>query len=507
MKTKIILYIILFGALMASCKDTFLDETNPNAITSDDFWQTEDDLNAAVASVYWAGTCMYGPLGSLTTFSDNARTGEISGNWQDICTFSNNATSWFPSMIWSTNYKGIFFANQIIKYGGDMSLAEDIKNEYIAEAKFFRGLFYFDLANKFGDVPVITTLPNTTVDFYIAKSGKDTVFQQAISDFKAAAELLPVKRDDDSQIGRVTKGTALAYLGRLYLYQENWTEARNVLKSIVDEESTYGYGLLDNFSELFDGNHENSKESLFEVQYSPLEATDIWGNYLCSVMSPTYAPGVVGGDWLGALTIDTSIKDAFLQETTSTGALDSRAEATIAWNYPDCMYYTRKFNLVEDGKSFFDTTEVYVKKYTNWWTVGENVNKNAWESYLNYYGMRYADVLLMLSESYTMLNDVADAALLVQRIRTRAGLANKTSEMSSYSTDQMMDEIRHQRNLEFYNESLSFFDLRRWGLLEAKIGGSPNPFKDKYSSKFEYYPIPSDELDANKNMTQSEAWK
>jgi hypothetical protein len=105
-----------------------------------------------------------------------------------------------------------------------------------------------------------------------------------------------------------------------------------------------------------------------------------------------------------------------------------------------------------------------------------------------------------------MKGQVAVAAPLVHRIRERAGLENKLTVMTTYSQDQMMAEIRRQRNLEFAREGLHFYDLRRWGLLEQIIKNAKQPGYQNYTAKFEYYPIPEDELNNNPNMTQNDPW-
>ena len=190
--------------------------------------------------------------------------------------------------------------------------------------------------------------------------------------------------------------------------------------------------------------------------------------------------------------------DSFLVEPTAAGNYDPRALATIAWDYPGCVFYQRDFD------STWGPDEIWLRKNQNWWNANET--DNSYKSELDEYGMRYADVLLMLAEAYTMKGQVAEAAPLVHRIRERAKLENKLIAMLAYGQDQMMAEIRHQRNLEFAREALHWYDLRRWGLLGQTIKDAKQPGYQNYTSKFEYYPIPEDELNNNPNMTQNDPW-
>lgn len=503
MKIKYLVAIIVMAGL-TSCSDSFLDQQDPNQVTTASFWKTEADLYSGLATVYSAFTADYsGYYGTVNWELKDARTENFTQrndvrDRYEISVYQNTASNDCSTSLYTGAYIGIFRANQVIQYGSAMDLADDVKNKYIAEAKFLRGLNYFNLVNDFGAVPIHTKVPQSSEDYYIAKSTIEEVWQQVISDFTEAAKYLPATYSSD-QKGRATKGAALAFLGRAYLYRGDYANAQTVLKSIVDNESTYGYGLQANYAELFDGNHENGPEGVLEIQYSTLGGTAIWANDPASKTRATFvaeecAPGEVGG-WYEFFPTQVLL-NKFLKEPAANGGFDPRATTTIAWDYPGCKYYQLDFHEYWPG-------EIWLRKNQNWW----NEDEGNWKSTLNEYGMRYADVLLMLAEAYTMQNNVSAAAPLVHRIRQRATLTNKLTALTAYSKDQMMEEIRHQRDLEFAREGLHFYDLRRWGLLEKTIKESQIIGYQNYSSKFEYYPIPESELDNNPNMKQSDAWK
>jgi starch-binding outer membrane protein, SusD/RagB family len=495
MNTKLLI-LILPVIILASCSKEFLDQTNPNKLSSESFWKTEADLNAAVATTYAPMVDYEGGMYGTVAFSEDLgfRTDQFFYYLSDASVeiFTNDANCTYTAALWKQDYKGIFYANQVIKYGGDMDLS--VKDKYVAEAKFMRGLYYLSLVNEWGSVPIFNKLPTNTTDYYQPRSSIDSVWMQVVNDFTDAAADLPATRPIATEAGRATKGAALAYLGRAYLYQEKYDKAREVLQSIVDN-AEYGYTLLDSFVYLFDGQHENNAESIFEIQYATVA-----GNSEHTTMLGTFsAPGEVGG-WYAFREINPAVLDTFLLEKTAEGKTDPRAITSLAWDYPGCIFYTRQFN------TFFDINRLYVKKHSHWWLSEELPSETGSE--LNFIAMRYADVLLMLAEAYTMQDNsnIAEAAKYVQLIRTRAKLADKTSAMQAYNQEQMMTEIRHQRQVELFMEGTHFFDLRRWGLLEKAIMNSPNKFKDNYSEKFNYYPIPQEELDMNPQMTQNPLW-
>ncbi|WP_159523543.1 RagB/SusD family nutrient uptake outer membrane protein [Sunxiuqinia indica] len=502
-----IIYLLALLFVLGSCTDSFLEKEDPTKITTSVFWQTEDDLSSAVASVYNEiirdGLGHYNPrawfihAGRTENFSVR---NDIQDAYQ-IGMYLNSTSNGYTANFYKGAYTGIFRANQVIQYGESMSINEDVKNTLIAEARFLRGLNYFFLVSDFGAVPITTAVAETSDDYYIGKSSEEQVWNQVIEDLKAAEKYLPDQWDSENK-GRCTRGAALAYLGRAYLYQGDYDSTIVVLKEIVDNENNFGYGLQANYAELFDGQHENGPEGVFELQFSREGGANIWLSASDDPSTLTrstfagewHAPGEVGG-WF-EMKPTKVLLDSFLEEPTSDGEYDPRALATLAWDYPGCIFYQREFS------STWGHEEIWLRKNQNWWDADEG----DWKSELDEYGMRYADVLLMLAEAYTMKGQVTMAVPLVHRIRARAKLTDKQNEMMAYSQEQMMSEIRHQRNLEFAREGLHFYDLRRWGLLEQTIKESKQAGYQNYTSKNEYYPIPEDELNNNPNMTQNNPW-
>lgn len=492
--------------LLASCSD-FLDLDNPNKKTTQSYWQTPEDLEAGVAAIYnslveespsgyWCIEAIQ--MKECRTENFQARN-DVQGRFA-ISTFKNTPSTDVSSKIFRSLYVGIFRANQVIYYADQIKdIDEKKKNELVGEAKFLRGLNYFHLAMEFGDAPIITKLIEDQSEYFTEKSSQSEIWKQAMSDLEEAKKYLPASYPS-TQVGRATQGAAIAYLGKAYLYQKQWDKAEQELKQLVDNEQTYGYGLLENYAELFDGQHENSKESIFEIQFSLEGGPDIWTDNpamrtRATSISQECAPGEVGG-WF-ELYPTKVLLDAFLKEKTADGSFDPRALATIAWNYSDCIFYTYNF------EEKFGKDAVWLRKNQNWW----NKDEGDWKSTLNEYGMRYADVLLMLAEAYTMQGKVSLAAPLVQRIRERAHLQDKGSAMATWNQNDMMEEIMHQRNLEFTREGIHFYDLRRWGTLEKVIKESKAEGYANYSSRYEYYPIPEQELLNNPKISQNDAWK
>lgn len=503
-KKLIILYFVGGLALFSSCSDN-LELQNPSKLTTVSFWQTPEDLESGLATVYnvlvdnnnagyWEIQAMQ--LKENRTENFVARN-DVPGRYA-VSSYKNTPSTSETTGMYKAMYIGIFRANQVINYAPQIKNIDETKRaQIVAEATFLRGLNYFNLVNEFGSVPIFTDLVKESADYFKEKSTEEEVWKQVIADFQAAATSPLPEIYPSALKGRVTKNTAIAYLGKSYLYLKDWAKAEEQFSKLVNNESANGFGLLDDYAQLFDGKHENSKESVFEIQFSRQGGATIWGGNpsertRATTMAQELAPGEVGG-WFELLPTKVLL-DAMTKEKTADNNFDPRALATLAWNYPGSTYYNSDF------ATKFGANAIWIRKNQNWW----NNDEAGWKSELNEYAMRYADVLLMLAEAKTMQGKVAEAIPLVKRIRDRAKLA--VIPMTGWNQTQMMDEIMHQRNIEFAREGIHWYDLRRWGTLEKVIKASQVGGYLNYSAKYNYFPIPESELNNNPKMKQNANW-
>ena len=503
-------FLTLSAALLflAGCSDDFLTLDNPNQTTIMKFWQSEKDLEQGVAATYKSlsedGDGSYYMRTNPQLVEGRTENFQVStdviGRYE-IGSYVNTISSNNSYQIYRFAYRGVFRANQVLKYGPEMTkVADGIRNTMIGEAKFLRGLYYFHLVTEFGSVPLITQLAETSEDYFVDRSPMEDIWQQILTDWEEAEPVLPISWGPE-YAGRATKGAVIAFKGRAYLYRSEWNKAIAEYEKLVNNESTYGYDLMEDYFHLWDGQHRNCKESIFEVQYSRNQG-DVWGGRTAT--STVYAQEVAGGSvggWEEIIPTETLLK-AMTKELTVDGDFDPRATSTIAWNYPGCIYYQVPFDSAYATQIERGDVVVKNRKNCNWW----NTDEGDWRSDLNEIPMRYADVLLSLAEAYTMTGQVGRAVPLVQRIRSRAHLADKTAEMNGWNQQQMMEEIMHQRNVELCREYVHFFDLRRWGTLETVIRESQELGWQNFRKRYEYYPIPEGELNSNPQLTQNPEW-
>lgn len=501
------IFIILLSTLVISCTNE-LDQVNPNAMVKDQFWKTESDVLSAMASGYksfrapYNGYWGYKGVQLINGRGDDFQIRNDDKNMYALSTFNNTPTTGTPSGLFTGAYAGIFKANQIIENTPNADMDEALKAQYIAEAKFLRALNYFHLVINFKDVPIITKVPTTRSEYFVKQSPEADVWALIIKDFQEAKAKLPASYPA-KWAGRATQGAAIGFLGKSFVYQKKWAEAEAEFKLLAkpdgQPQAPHNFDLMTNFADNFTVAKDNNKEILFACINQQVGGTDSYSQDNAneaqgSVTAQALAPAEVGG-WF-QLHVTNKAYNEFQKEKTTDGNVDPRMYASIVWN-DTTMFYTKPYKTF--AKVFDKIAKI--KKYQNWTKINEEPKVTD----IDEKELRFADILLMFAETETMLNKTSEAYPFVNRIRTRAKLAELPA---GYSPDQMMAEIRHQRMIEFLREGLRFYDLRRWGLLEQEIANSDKEGKQFFNlTKNAYFPIPQGELDTNPNIEQNSAWK
>lgn len=512
MKTyiKITILLLITLGLLSSCEN-LLEQTDPNKATEDTFWKDETDFNLALTSCYTPlknalNGGYYGTRGVMLRIA-RADEVEFRNDISDVYTisrFTNSTTNSLTQGMFYQFYNALYRANSIIQKLEEKKdvFSQDFQNAVKGECLFIRGFYLFQLSKEFQDVPLRLTASQAPATFPLAKSSQKDVWKQAKEDLKIAADLLPVK----NIVGKPTKGAALAALGKIYIYEEDWDNAIKTLEPLT--RNPYTYSLVD-FKWNFDDIHENNAESIFELLIEDVGGTDLWGNgeNINSTQSNTrpteYAAAEVGG-WYEANPTE-QIMDIFLKEKDKDGNFDYRARASVAWDYPGCTYYQKNFRDVF-SKDKWGT--YWILKYQNWETRENEPSPP--KSFINERAIRYADVLLLLGEAELMKDNFAKAVDYINQIRRRANL---NDYQGSLNKEAIFEDLVHQRAIEFFVEGERFYDLRRWGLLDKVLKKADSNKYANYkagaigdTNKFNYFPIPSKEIDNNPLCKPSEGW-
>ncbi len=519
MKYKIFNYIAVFFSLAlvtTSCVDNEdLEQLDPNNNAVDSFWKTDEDalkgVNAAYGSLLTDGTYMRSTPLLLDVKADDSRTNSPWGSMYNVGHFNSNvADASIYGWAYETYYQGIYRANQVLTNVPGIDFEDDaLKNRILGQAYFLRGLFLFHAVNMFKNVPIPTELA-----VYYPQKTQEEGWAQVIADFKAAAELLPnsytgVSGLDAGQKGRATKGAALGYLGKAYLFTKDFTNARTTFKQVIDLGV---YSLTANYRDNFTTANENNSESLFEVQFSrDAGGVDLgWGGAPASgwgktsARAITYAPRAFG--WTDVQPT-WALFNEFKEEKTKTGADDPRLDATIFYNKPGTKLYGKDFAAFY-ASSPADLNDLFCRKYQN--SDGEFADEYDWRSGINERLLRYADILLMYAECLNETGDTPGAYTYIQMVRNRVNLPDLATTKPGLTQEQMREQIGHERFLEFPLEGHRFDDIRRWGWLQnptklAWLKARDNEF-NSYTAGREYFPIPQLEMDNNPGTVQNDSY-
>jgi len=472
-KYDIILSLTLLG-LFSSCSG-FLDEKLKGQYSAENYYTTEEAATQAVNgiynSLYSIKLWIFGDVAS-----DDAVKGGNAGDQGDINfinDFTASSDNGVISTFWQDTYETISRANNVIAYVPSMSIDATLRDRLVGEAKFLRAFSYFNLVNVFGKVP-LKLLPQTTqANINVGLSEVSAIYTQIEKDLNDAIAVLPASYS--SEKGRVTKGAAYGLLAKADLYQQKYAEC---LTNINALESLKQYRLAGNYADLFKAGAEDSSEIIFGIRY----VNDTKAS-LGNLMTVWFAPSTEGGYYFDAPT--QSYVDAFTEKDT-TGADDPRLDASIGRDGKPW------FNKTTYSSSWSEATGYLVKKYDEDAVPGLAIA----QSTVPYHYMRYADILLMKAEAINELGGadaVAKAAVPLNQVRKRAGLAPTTASTQGALRAVIRNERRKELGFEFHR----FFDLMRWGKEAAETAlGSDFKWKEP---RF-YFPLPQEELDANKAL-------
>jgi len=488
MKFKKYFPIAILILLIISCSEDFLNKSPEDSINTSNFFQTESDAVAAINGAYqplqwpklynmrmWTTDIM---AGNSNVGGEGATDGIETQDEANFVTASDNQG---VLDLWRGPWPGILRSNIILQKVPEMNISESIKNRVLGEAYFLRAHYYFILVRFFGDVPLTLKPVAPMDDNRPSRTPKSEIYIQIISDLNQAISLLPAKEQySGSDVGRASKGSAVGMLAKVYLTLGDWQKVAD----LCDQVKSLGYSLNTNYGDNFNPSTENSKESLFEVQYVSDAGMGFWNNenqssWLSCFTGPRSSNMVAGGWGWNQPTQE-------FMDSYEPG--DVRKDMTVL--YEGCPKFDGK-----DYKKSYSMTGYNLRKFL----VPLSAVSSSDNSPLNFPVLRYADVLLMKAEALNELNRTTEAAAPLNEVRTRAGLGNVTG----LSKDAFRAKVLNERRIELAFEGQRWFDLIRINNGQYGIDFLKSIGKSNMSSKFLLFPVPQRERDANPNLTQN----
>jgi len=519
MKNKILFIAVSVALLIAGCKKK-LDITNPNAPTSADIFTTPEYAQLGVNSIY--STYHRVGLARFQFFINIIRSDEglsASPNADLINNFDlfnvTNYNYFETRSVYQDCYVGINRCNQVLDNVPNIAMDEALKTRLLGEATFMRGLFYYYLAEYWGNVPILLHA-STLADQGAPNATREQVWAQVVQDLTQATTMLPVSYDP-ANVGRATKGAAYALLGKAYMQQRKYQQAATALASLVTGDGRDVYDLVPNYRDNFIEPTENNKESVFEFQFA-LNPNDNHDddvnpgsdnlNYGTSI-EPFFAPRGVQPFGFTDGQAQRWVVWEFLKEQTVTAQRDPRLEATFLYDSTDPRGpdYTLVYGTTWTDMNYPDgpadqpetNSTVCFRKFL----TDATSNTSSFHSGNNYRFIRYADVLLLYAEALNAQGQTAQAYQYVDRVRERAGLAPLSTAMPGLNQQQFLAQLKHERITELSGEGHRWEDLDRWGDLGPRLASRDPGFANFKVGKDELEPISQQDIDADPNLQQN----
>jgi starch-binding outer membrane protein, SusD/RagB family len=469
--------VLALGSTLAfqGCKKSFLDVDPQGQQPSETFWASASDaskaVNAAYANLRAWGNTSFPAIAVESIGSDEAEKGSSPTDATYFNLYDNftvTSTEGQLGGFWEAQYRNINYCNQVLDNVPNINMDASLKARYFGEVKFIRALSYFRLVRAFGAVPLRLKVPvDAASDYNIPRSPVATVYAAIESDLNDAAAVLPTSYTA-ADLGRATKGAALALHAKVAMYQKKWNDVLSYTNSVM----TMGYSLVPNFESEFRLANENSSESLFEIQCAVVVGNPDASNSQYSQVQGVR--GVTGGGW--GFNVPTPALEAAFEtnDPRKDGTIIFRGETTPAGD----VIASEGDNKMYNQKSYVPFS-LYVSGY----------NEGAQQ---NFRVLRYSDVLLMNAEAANELGNSAQAIASLEIVRARARQGNTAILPKVTATEQatLRAAIYKERQVELAMEYDRYFDVIRQGR-GAEVFG----LKGWKANKNEVWPIPQTEID------------
>lgn len=544
---------VCFGAMLPlACKKDFLDRQpyggNTENILCENLTGADQVLIGAYSALDgftgWDKGVPWGSAASNWLFGSvagaDAHAGSDAGDQPPTVSFEVHRLTPYNEYVaakWSVLYDAIHRCNDAILCFQHIGSSNGLQATRLGEARFLRGHFHFEAKKIWNRVPYI----DETVADYRIPNDRD-IWPDIEADLKAASESLPWTQPE---IGRATKGAALALLGKAYLFQQKYAEAKAAFDAVIQSGQ---YQLTPSYHENFNAATRHNPEAVFVVQQAVNEGSDGENGNIGDVLNFPYGgtSGVCCGfhqptqnlvnafrtDANGLPFLDTynevDVKNDDGLESTDpfepeSGTLDPRLDWTVGRRGIPYLDWG-----AHPGKSWIRNQAFggpYSPKKNVFYRSQEGIysNKTGWAKTFSAQTIkliRYADVLLMAAECEVALGQLEQARSHVNAVRQRAAnpagwVRDSTGKpAANYLVREYnapfpnaavaLKAVRHERRIELGMEGHRFFDLVRWGVAaEEKLRHFEVAKKKRTflnwaqftAGKDEYAPIPQRIID------------
>lgn len=502
--------IVLMMLVVVGCSD-MLDEHLYDSVPVDAFYQTEEEANLALNSVYntlWGDIYRDGQWVTLSDVTggillgggDPNGSGDRSGNNTPWNSYSWTSDARELGAAWEQNYDGINEANSLIDKLAESTISSDVKSSIEGQAKFLRGLLYFNLVRIFGGVPLEVSGTFDMTEIEKPRSSAGEIYSQIITDLQDAESLLSPYNSGDKASGRATSAAAKALLAKVYLQQQDWANAAAKAKEVLDMGE---FQLYNNYNDILLPENSNGQEMIFSIQHggtSNENASVFWTRMIYLFGPP--AQNLPDG---------TSVRFHNLQDV-----VIFQVPGSFFDNTPDTY---RKWETMRNQMPYYFEGDALVEQTVD--LYAPFIVKHHYVDFgsanlrggVDFPLIRYSDVLLTYAEALNEVNDgpTQEAYDAINQVRQRAravGTPNEQPEnlypdLSGLSQAQFRDSVLTERAREFVGEG-----HRRWDLLRHNrlISNAQQRGVSNASDHHVLFPLPGNSLSVNPELEQNSGY-
>ena len=494
---KIFITCAAILAFFSSCS-SILDKEDLSSISEEQVWVDETLTTAFLNALYvsipsWDTT--------VADASDEATGG---GGWIDGTTTPDNMSDTKDSApTWYWPYKDIRNCNIFIQNAQNTDLCtidRDLADRLTYEARFIRAYLYFEMVKRYGGVPLITVPQELTDDLFVKRTSTKDCFDFIINELKACVEGLPASFSGDN-LGRVTKGAAKAFLGRVLLFRaspqfnpsnnaEHWQTAYNYNKETLDYLIGQGHALYSDYGKLF--LEEMNQEVIFAIRYENPTRTHT-RDAKCRPI--TFSMNNTGGNHPTQEVIDRFPTVDGKTYTYADWKKDGKNDIFTLWQNRDKRFYA---TVVYQGVTYFNTVMELNENAQNDYAYGKNMGSrtgyyskkgidesisisDCQKSGTDYIDIRLAEVMLNYAEAAVEVGKQGEAFEILKQIRERAGINETSSDPElkgkvyglnpNMNQSEMREAVREERFIELLFEQKRMWDLRRWMIYDKLMIG------------------------------------
>ncbi|WP_339925701.1 RagB/SusD family nutrient uptake outer membrane protein [uncultured Cyclobacterium sp.] len=498
---KALLFVVV-SLVFYSCEE-FLDRNPTTEISGPTFWKTQNDADMALAGCYSrlnVNSFNYEGIYSLDVMAGDANEGGQSLGASSTGTFAmgimESTSGGLLANIYNDCYRGIASCNYFLDNIDRVDIPPATITKYKGEVRFLRALFYFNLADFYGGVPLYTS-PVSAEEAKVAQSSYDQVIDQVLLDLDFAIENLP--NTGYSSEGHAVKGTALSLKSRVLLHQSDWAAAASVAKQVMDDGQFSLY--QEKWGDMFIAKGQNNNEEvIFSTRYlnpdnsSQQDIRILWHGIWNPRQELRNAFECVDG-------LPISESPLYNRDNWKENR-DPRLGQTMR-NFMDPAV-KESGEVVEFAYNGVSMTGLMPAKGGNIETLPIDYSTKSDHDVIL---IRFAEVLMNYAEAANEVSGpTPEVYEAVNRVRTRAGV-DMPPLPSGLSKEEMRERIRNERRVEFAFEGMRYRDIKRWKTAEVYIPTLVEPASQLNRSfdpnKHYLFPFPQSEIDINPELQQN----